>query len=57
MSAFLFLPARERGEVSEQRTEGASLFVGRRMTPPSAYDADTSPRSRAGRKGDKGATP
>jgi hypothetical protein len=57
MSRIVFLPARQRGEVSAQRTEGSSLAVASRMTPPSAYDADTSPRSRAGRNGIVGATP
>ena len=57
MIAIVFLPARERGEVSAQRTEGSGLFVPRRMTPPSAYDADTSPRSRAGWNAIEGATP
>jgi hypothetical protein len=38
----IFLPIVIDGEVSAKRTEGSWTSI-RLMTPPSAYDADTSP--------------
>jgi hypothetical protein len=39
-----------RGEVPAQRAEGPWASVQKLMTPPSAYDADTSPRTAWGGK-------